>query len=397
VHRKEAMKNILFIEYCADLKAGGAQRVFLNILKSISANKYSIFAGFPLKDGSELSREIPSYVETYNYDSKSPDSTQNKLVAYLTFALFIPITILNWFFIIKRNNIQAVYVHSIISGFHFGLLKYLLGYKLIYHEHNMASQRPKMILWRWMFEFVVFRSDKIIAISKDVAADLVKFGATEEKINVIHNGIELINDVNYDMLKSKGMQRLAPAVTDDSLVVGMVGHFRPWKGQQLFVESLEGVVSSYPHIHFVIVGGVHDRTYYDQVTDYIKNNGLSGHITVTGHQDNVAELMACFDIVVVPSVPEPFGLVLLEAMMLDRPVVAFDIGGPSEIVAKGKTGLLVDEVNSQSLGLAISDLAADKNKRESMGREGRKLLEEQFTIAIQGKNVERLIDGLFTP
>lgn len=388
-------RNILFVEYCADLKAGGAQRVFLNVLKSLNVEKYSIFAAFPqIADGS-LAAEVPQYVNQYSYDSKSPDSSHNKLWSYLVFAIFIPIIVLRWCYIIKRKNIEVVYVHSIISGFHFALVKCLINFKLIYHEHNMASQRPTMILWRWLFDFVAYQSDQIIAISKDVAESLQEFGAKGEKVTIVHNGIELIDDADCKTLRANGLQRLKIERSDKPILVGMIGHFRPWKGQQLFVESLQTVVAENKNVHYVLIGGVQDQDYYQQVVDYIAAHDLSEYVTITGYQDDIPELIACLDIVVVPSVPEPFGLVLLEAMMMSKPVIAFNIGGPKEIVFHTETGLLVDDVNSHSLGLAINTLVASQDLREQFGRQGRHRLEQRFTNSIQSQNIERLIEGFF--
>lgn len=389
-------RNILFVEYCADLKAGGAQRVFLNVLKSLDTKKYSIFAAFPQIVDESLAAEVPEHVSQFAYDSKSPDSSHNKLWTYFVFALFIPIIVLRWCYIIKRKNIEVVYVHSIISGFHFSLVKCLINFKLIYHEHNMASQRPTTTLWRWLFDFVAYKADKIIAISKDVAESLKDFGAKEEKITVVHNGIELIADADNKALREGGLQRLKLARTDKPLLIGMIGHFRPWKGQQLFIESLRTVLDLNEKVHYVLVGGVQDQAYYQQALAYIAAHDLANSVTITGYQDDIPELMACLDIVVVPSVPEPFGLVLLEAMMMNKPVIAFNIGGPAEIVRHSETGLLVDNVSGHSLGLAISQLVANQELREQFGIKGRQRLEEKFTNHIQCQNIERLIDGFFS-
>ena len=388
-------KNILFVEYCPDLKGGGAQRVFLNILNTLNKAEYKIFAAFPMHKGGDLAEEIPEHVTSINYDSKSPDKTGNKIFAYIKFILFIPIIVFQNCIRLKRNDIQVVYCHSIISGFHFSLAKYFVNFKLIYHEHNMASQRPKMIIWRYMFNFVSDRSDKIIAISRGVANELVDYGSDEEKVLVVHNGIELQLTDNVDQLKVRGCQRLGIPSGEKPLLAGMIGHFRPWKGQSLFVESYEVASQLDNDIHYVIVGGIHDNVYYEQVKQYILQHDLSDKITITGHQDDIPELLACMDLLVVPSVPEPFGLVVLEAMMMEKPVVAFNIGGPAEIIKSGQTGVLVDNVDSASLGQGIGSLISDPELRRVMGGKGRSLLEQAFTCQVQVGKIEVIINDLY--
>ena len=304
-------RNILFVEYCPDLKGGGAQRVFLNIVKSLSRDQYSIFAAFPHKKNGGLAAEVPAHVKSLDYDSKSPDKTKNKVLAYLEFILFIPVIVFQSCMRLTRYDIDVVYCHSIISGFHFSLAKLFVNFRLIYHEHNMASQRPKMFLWRWMFYFVNNQSDKIIAISQDVAHELIEYGSDAEKVVVVHNGIDLQVLEDVELLRLKGCQRLGINIDSSQLLVGMIGHFRPWKGQDVFAGSYSTAYEFHNSLHYIIVGGIHDSVYYDQVREYVQQHDLLDKVTITGHQDHIPELLACMDVVVVPSVPEPFGLVVL--------------------------------------------------------------------------------------
>lgn len=389
----DKMLNVLFVEYCKDLKAGGAQRVFINILNSIESEKINVFAAFPDINGSEIQNQIIGNVKTFHYDSKSPESNKNKILTYLTFGLYIPIIVIRWIYLIRKHNIQVVYVHSVISGLHFCLVKYFLNIKIIYHEHNMASQRPFTMLWRKLFEFVNKNSDLIIAISEDVSKSLTEHGSEQSKIKVIHNGIEILN-INKTECSKQGFSRLALKYGD--LVVGMVGHFRPWKGQKIFVESLALVAKEIPNIMFVIVGGVHDAEYYQQVMEYINDKNLKSNIVITGHQNNVHELIAAMDIVVVPSVPEPFGLVVLEGMMMSKPVISFNIGGPAEIIRHNITGYLVDKVDSTNLANAILYLTNEKELREKIGKAGRVQLEKEYSHLLQGKRVTDEIINLLS-
>ena len=269
-----------------------------------------------------------------------------------------------------------------------------MNFKLIYHEHNLASQRPAIHLWRSMFDFVNYQSDMIIANSHATAFSLKEYGTEESKISVVHNGI-YIENFDDKLSKSKGMARLGFKKDSTPIIVGMVGHFRPWKGQHYFVESMKNARRYNNDIHYIIVGGYHDQQYYQDVCEYIDLEGLSDKVTITGHQENVSELMACMDIVVVPSVPEPFGLVVLEAMMMKKPVIAFNVGGPSEIIQHGETGILVSEIKSEALGDEIGVLSTDPLMRDRMGLNGRELLNSNFTCSVQAKNIESVLENLF--
>lgn len=388
----EKKVNILFVEYCKDLKGGGAQRVYLDILKHMNKTLYNIYAALPVYQGGDLKNEIPEYIEILNYDSKSPSDSGNGFKAYLKFGFNVPLVLFRCYFLIVRHKIEVVYVHSTISGLHFALLKKIKNFKLIYHEHNMVTQRPDGMLWRMLFRFVTHNSDAVVAISHGVAASLLEAGVDKCKLEMIHNGVENIANIDIKKLEEEGCQRLG--LIPDNFVVGMVGHFREWKGQMLFVEMANKICKNRSDIIFVIVGGVHDKRYYQQVIKYIEEHKLSDNVIITGHQNKVDELIACMDVVVVPSVPEPFGLVVLEAMRLEKPVIAFNVGGPSEIIADNQTGVLVDEVDSESLASAITELVQDNERLKRMGKNGRASFLDDYTLEVQSNKISQLVTRL---
>ncbi|MGC9261787.1 MAG: glycosyltransferase, partial [Phycisphaerae bacterium] len=102
-------------------------------------------------------------------------------------------------------------------------------------------------------------------------------------------------------------------------------------------------------------------------------------ITLLGFRSDVSDLMSACDIFVLPAPAEPFGLVLIEAMALGKPVIAAAAGGPLEIVADGETGLLFEPGNAESLAQAINRLLENRELRQRMGEAGRKRYEEMFT------------------
>ena len=104
-----------------------------------------------------------------------------------------------------------------------------------------------------------------------------------------------------------------------------------------------------------------------------------GAVRLLGFRSDVSALMASCDIFVLPAPAEPFGLVIIEAMALGKPVIAAGDGGPVEIVGDGETGLLFEPGNSESLAAAMKQLLTDADLRKRMGLAGRKRYEEMFT------------------
>ena len=111
----------------------------------------------------------------------------------------------------------------------------------------------------------------------------------------------------------------------------------------------------------------------------VPGSSFSSGIRLLGFRSDVSALMAACDIFVLPAPAEPFGLVIIEAMALGKPVIAAGAGGPLEIVADGETGLLFAPGNSDSLAAGMKRLLTDADLRKRMGEAGRKRYEEMFT------------------
>lgn len=138
-------------------------------------------------------------------------------------------------------------------------------------------------------------------------------------------------------------------------VIGIVGRMQRWKGVHVLVEAMPRVLRDHPGATCVIVGGHHDLEpdYGRLVQSRIEQLGLRDRCVVTGFQTNVPEWMQAMDVVVHASDREPFGIVVIEAMALGKPVVAGDEGGPTEIITHGKNGLLTPYGDADALARGI--------------------------------------------
>ena len=117
---------------------------------------------------------------------------------------------------------------------------------------------------------------------------------------------------------------------------------------------------------------------------------MSDHIVFTGFCDDVYPLLSMMDVFVLASTSEGFGIVLLEAMALCRPVVATSVGGIPEIVIHGQTGLLVKANDSLGLARTISHLLTNREQAVAMGKRGRERVETYFSIRSEIAKLESL-------
>ena len=178
---------------------------------------------------------------------------------------------------------------------------------------------------------------------------------------------------------------------DGDMVFGIFGRLQRWKGQDVFVEAACRLASEQPRARFVVVGGAVFGLEPDWEVDLkqrVARAGLPGRVLFTGHRSDVASLMAACDVVChATRLPEPFGMVLIEAMAQARPIIATRGGGPNEIVVDGVTGLLVPPDDVAAMVGAMRKLASDASFRLEAGQAGLRRVEEKFTAEAFARKV----------
>src|SRR5207302_666535 len=147
-----------------------------------------------------------------------------------------------------------------------------------------------------------------------------------------------------------------------SPVIGLVGRISHWKGQHIFIAAAAQVVKRFPSARFEIIGSAlfGESAYEEEVRSQVKSLGLEGVVTFTGFCEEVLVRIQGLDILVHAStIGEPFGQVVVEGMVLGKPVVATNGGGVPEIVVNGETGVLVEMGDATAMAEAICGLLAD--------------------------------------
>ena len=177
------------------------------------------------------------------------------------------------------------------------------------------------------------------------------------------------------------------------LVVGLFGRVAPWKGQHLAIEAAARLDAT----ALLIVGAplFGEVAYAEELAGLVERLGLTGRVKLLGFREDIPRLMRAVDVVVHTSTaPEPFGRVLVEAMLVERPVIAADAGGAREIVEEGVTGLLVPPGQPDPLADALRRLLDDPALRLSMGQRGRERAERRFTLRPTLEALDRLLTSV---
>lgn len=185
-------------------------------------------------------------------------------------------------------------------------------------------------------------------------------------------------------------------IPSDESVIGIVGRLQPWKGQDRLLRAHAALRARGQSVHTLIVGGDAyglSPEYAESISALIGELQLNGEVTMTGHVDDARPYIREMDVLVNASDPEPFGIVLLEAMAVGVPVVAVDSGGPAEFIENGRTGRLARSGEPSDLVEALEPLLESSELRRTIGEAGREQYEREFTDVAMRK---RFFDCLGT-
>jgi glycosyltransferase involved in cell wall biosynthesis len=178
-------------------------------------------------------------------------------------------------------------------------------------------------------------------------------------------------------------------------VVGISGRLVRWKNQDAVLRAVDLLRKQGRDVHALVVGGEghgHDAGYGRELEQLAASLGIQEHVTFTGHRNDAVALAQLMDVAVNASDPEPFGLVVLEALAGRRPVVAVNRGGPAEVIDNGVTGALVPTPTPEALAGALAPLVDDPARRHRMGAAGREQVLSRFSLKRFAEGVRAALD-----
>jgi glycosyltransferase involved in cell wall biosynthesis len=275
------------------------------------------------------------------------------------------------FDLLYANTAKALVVGAVLA--------FLLRKKLCFHLHDILTADHFSEMNRRLIVSLANRAQAVVANSLATAEAYRRNGGRNHLVRVIPNGFEISRF--QAGLENPSPEPLHPVPQGDFPIVGLFGRITPWKGQHILIEAL----AELPDVHGLIVGEAlftdEDHLYRDELRRLAIARGVEDRIHFTGFRRNILPLLRAVDLVVHCSTsPEPFGRVIVEAMLVGRPVVAARSGGAMEIVKDHQTGLLVEPSNAHALAAAIQKLLANRDLAAEMGRAAKRDAEERFGL-----------------
>jgi glycosyltransferase involved in cell wall biosynthesis len=282
---------------------------------------------------------------------------------------------------IKQENIAILHLNNGFENLEAHLAGSLTGCGLVFHAHGPCGSAR---LTRWLAR----RAQHCIAISQPVASSLRSAGVAD--VTVLPNPLT-VDPIMLDP-EERWETRRAYGVPTGALSLGSVGRIVPWKGQLEFLRAAAVALRQVPGAVAVVIGDVTDdsQSYGEALREEVHRLGIRDRVIFTGFIQDPRKAYALVDVLVHSSIqPEPFGLVLTEAMALGIPVVAADSGGPREILNDGVDGFLRDPLDAENVGSLLVSLLTDADLRQRIGCVGRETATSRFSV---DRYVARLAD-----
>jgi glycosyltransferase involved in cell wall biosynthesis len=296
----------------------------------------------------------------------------------------------------RRNGVDVVHVTERPRQTLFGLyVARLAGCALVIHAHTAIYPGEATRLVRWRMN----QADALVGVSKFTADTYPSVtGVPTEKVFAVLNAVdprmfapEVAAAGRFEMRQRLGLPENAP-------VIACVARMTRWKAQHTVIDAFAQMRSQFPEARLVLAGLSGDSapegsgSYRDYLDRRVEGLGLSDSVSFTGFlsQDDMPHFYGAIDVLAHPSHEEPFGLVLVEAMASEKPVVAIDGGGVPEIVTSGRDGYLVPRENPAAMADAVLRLLCDPRHAREIGRAGRRRVLEAFTPEIQAEAMLRV-------
>lgn len=290
------------------------------------------------------------------------------------------------FALLRRERFDIVHTHSLRAELAAVAAARLLRPRprVIRSVHNTDDfyLRPPAA---WLARLSGRLLDHVIAISDAVARHVIRHaGLPSASVSRIYYGLD------------PAPYARVPALTDSPdqpPTIGMIARLAPQKGHRVLLDALPTVLARVPDLRVEIVGHEHLTT-VDELRAYARERGVAEQVTFSGFRDDLPALFSRWRLVVLPSLWEGFGLVLLEAMAAGRPVVASRVGPIPEVVLHGETGLLVEPGQPAPLAAALLELLERPALAARLGAAGRRRLVERFSLERMVAETEALYDRL---
>ena len=295
--------------------------------------------------------------------------------------------------ILRREKYDMVHTHSSKGGALGRLAAFLTGAKVVHTPHGhvfygyFGPFASRCIIW--IERALGMKTDRLITLTsrgREEHAALKILPA--ERIVSIHSGIHLEEFRDYPPLSATHptLEKIPEGPR-----VAVLARLVPIKGHRYLLEAVPKVIREVPQARFLLIG---DGPLRGSLEKQCRSLGVGSSVFFLGHQEKILSLISGIDLLVLPSLNEGMGRVLLEAQAMGKPVIGTRVGGIPDVIREGETGFVVPPKDPPALAEAILSLLKDPEKRRRMGEAARKWVDGKFSVEEMVRKIEKLYEEI---
>ncbi len=385
--------NVLYIASRGDKGAGG-ENYLLTLFRNIDLQTIRPIVILP-SDGSlrapleTLGIEV--IVVEADYSWLQPDIAWYKVMAGMQDRVKTLATI------IDEKQIDLVHTNSNLR-FEGALAARLTGIPHLYLAH-IEFQPDMPIFQRLPFTLSSYAqlmgelSAQVVAVSQSVASTLSSH-IPEQKLQVIHNGLELAS-FDHALSNQSGNIREELGLNNNDILIAAVGRIAPDKGFDFLLEAARLILgNTNGNIHFIVVGSEENREHAADLKQKVADYSITEYFHFIGFRDDVPDILAASDIFVLSSRKEGHPYVMLEAMASQCAIVACNCAGVEETIDEGETGFIVPIGDHNAIANKINQLADDTQLRTKLAGAARNKIKLSFTADLTASALIEVYQGL---
>lgn len=294
------------------------------------------------------------------------------------FSKYNPYSFFKIKFIIEKEKVDIVNTHSSKDSW------------VTTIAAKLSSNQPKIIRTRHLstpikntfINRMIYNTlpDVIITTGEDIRKNMININKfNPDKIFSIPTGVDL---------ERFNPEKVKPAFNTSEFTVGTIGVLRSWKGHVYLLEAIPLILNHIPNIKFYIVG---DGPQRENIKNHIKKLNIEKWVIMTGHREDVPEILASLDVVVHPSYAnEGVPQAVIQAMAMRKCVLASNIIGIREVIIDNETGLLIKPKNPQEIAEKILYIYKNRSVIQTLGENARKLIICKYSVNEMLKNIEEI-------
>jgi glycosyltransferase involved in cell wall biosynthesis len=286
--------------------------------------------------------------------------------------------------LVRRRKIDLLATHESKSDILGILVSKWCRIPVVSTMHGWITNDRKQRVYHRIDKRIARYFDGVIVVNRVIRDTLIREGVRPEIVHLLHNSI--VTEKYFRDGETGYLGRSAGRVLP-SPVIGTLGRVSPEKGQADFVEAAALVARRGYAAHFVIVGDGPDS---GTIRRMIEEKGLTDSVTMTGYLRDPRRVLQEFDLMVLPSHTEGLPNVVLEAFMMNVPVISTAVGGVPEVIRDGENGVLIPPGKPEEMAAAIVDFLDFPQRHASMARAGKETVRERFDFKARTRKLEAI-------